>query len=160
MPTIRGVDEGVNERKGNDPMSDRDPVAAGRTAPKGQSGHYVAAPLGSLRSGLLQFVSGASKVTVHADPSMEDLYRARLEGQGARGHRKYRVPSFPVPRTAVLLGQEGHRLGLNDVLAALKRASRDLATFLFVSVLLDGHGPLQYASRRTTKERETACHSP
>ena len=27
------------------------------------------------------FVSGASNVTIHADPSMEDLYRARFEGQ-------------------------------------------------------------------------------
>jgi len=62
-------------------MNDGDLVAAGRTAPEGQSSDCFAAPLGSLRSGHLLFVSGASNVTVHADPSMEDLYRARFEGQ-------------------------------------------------------------------------------
>jgi hypothetical protein len=58
-----------------------DLVAAGRTEPEGQSSDCFAAPLGSLSSGHLLFVSGASNVTVHADPSMEDLYRARFEGQ-------------------------------------------------------------------------------
>jgi len=62
-------------------MNDGDLVAAGRTAPEGQSSDCLAAPLGSLSSGHLLFVSGASNVTVHADPSMEDLYRARFEGQ-------------------------------------------------------------------------------
>ena len=62
-------------------MNDGDLVAAGRTAPEGQSSDCLAAPLGSLSSGYLLFVSGASNVTVHADPSMEDLYRARFEGQ-------------------------------------------------------------------------------
>jgi hypothetical protein len=71
----------VNEPQGNDPMSDGDPGPAGRTAPKGQSNDYFAAPLGSSSSGHLLFVSGASNVAIHADPSMEDLYRARFEGQ-------------------------------------------------------------------------------
>src|SRR5215207_11769609 len=62
-------------------MSDGDPGPAGRTAPKGQSNDYFAAPLGSSSSGHLLFVSGASNVTIHADPSMEDLYRARFKGQ-------------------------------------------------------------------------------
>src|SRR5215208_3850707 len=62
-------------------MNNGDLVAAGRTAPEGQSSDCLAAPLGSLSSGHLLFVSGASNVTVHADPSMEDLYRARFEGQ-------------------------------------------------------------------------------
>jgi hypothetical protein len=62
-------------------MNDGDLVAAGRTAPEGQSSDCFAAPLGSLSSGHLLFVSGASNVTVHADPSMEDLYCARFEGQ-------------------------------------------------------------------------------
>jgi hypothetical protein len=62
-------------------MNDGDLVAAGRTAPEGQSSDCFAAPLGSLSSGHLLFVSGASNVTVHADPSMEDLYRTRFEGQ-------------------------------------------------------------------------------
>ena len=71
----------MNEPKGNDPMSDGDPGTAGRTAPKGQSNDYFAAPLGSLSSGHLLFVSGTSNVTIHANPSMEDLYRARFKGQ-------------------------------------------------------------------------------
>jgi hypothetical protein len=71
----------VNEPKGNEQMSNADPLAAGRAAPEGKSGAYFVAPLGSLSSGLLQFVSGASYLTVHADPSMKDLYRARFEGQ-------------------------------------------------------------------------------
>ena len=71
----------MNEPKGNDPMSDGDPGVAGRTAPKGQSYDYFAAPLGSSSSGHLLFVCGASNVTIHADPSMEDLYRARFEAQ-------------------------------------------------------------------------------
>ena len=71
----------MNEPKGNDPMSDGDPGVAGRTAPKGQSYDYFAAPLGSSSSGHLLFVCGASNITIHADPSMEDLYRARFEGK-------------------------------------------------------------------------------
>jgi hypothetical protein len=71
----------VNEPKGNDPMRDGDPGVAGRTAPKEQSIDYFAAPLGSSSSGHLLFVCGASNVTIDADLSMEDLYRARFEGQ-------------------------------------------------------------------------------
>jgi hypothetical protein len=70
-------------------MNDGDPGVAGRTAPEEQSSVCFAAPLGSLRSGHLLFVSSASNLTIHADPSMEDLYRARFEGQvptvGVRG---------------------------------------------------------------------------
>src|SRR5215208_2436324 len=62
-------------------MRDGNPGVAGRTAPKGQSNDYFAAPLGSLSSGQLLFVCGASNVTIHANPSMEDLYRARFKGQ-------------------------------------------------------------------------------
>ena len=38
------------------------------------------APLGSVTAGRLRFLSGASNVTVHTDPSTADLYRARFEG--------------------------------------------------------------------------------
>ena len=62
-------------------MSDEGAGTAGQTAPRGKSSYYFAAPLGSSSSGHLLFVSGASNVTIHADPSMEDLYRARFEGQ-------------------------------------------------------------------------------
>ena len=49
-----------------------------------RQGVEFAAPLGSLRSGRLVFASGASWVTVRADPSMADLYHARFEGQAPR----------------------------------------------------------------------------
>jgi hypothetical protein len=76
-----GDNNGVKEPKGNDPLRDGNPGVARRTAPKAQSNDYFAAPLGSLSSGHLLFVCGASNVTIHADPSMEDLYRARFKGQ-------------------------------------------------------------------------------
>jgi hypothetical protein len=81
MPIRKAEDNGVNEPKSNEPMSDADPVATEGTAPERPGGHYWSAPLGLLRSGLLLFVSGASNVTVHADPSIKELYRARFEGQ-------------------------------------------------------------------------------
>jgi hypothetical protein len=39
-----------------------------------------AAPLDSITHGRLRFLSGASNVTVHADPSTGGLYRSRFEG--------------------------------------------------------------------------------
>ena len=39
-----------------------------------------AAPLDSITHGRLRFLSGASNVTVHTDPSTADLYHARFEG--------------------------------------------------------------------------------
>src|SRR5215218_6206140 len=79
-------------------MSDGDPGPAGRTAPKGQSNDYFAAPLGSSSSGHLMFVSGASNVTIHADPSMEDLYRARRDGQvPVTNLRRVNISAVDVP---------------------------------------------------------------
>src|SRR5215217_6376289 len=39
-----------------------------------------AAPLGSAKSGRLEFVRGAANVTLHVGSGMEDLYRARFDG--------------------------------------------------------------------------------
>jgi hypothetical protein len=44
-----------------------------------RQGSEFAAPLGSAKSGRLVFASGASRLTVRADPSMTDLYRVRPE---------------------------------------------------------------------------------
>ena len=48
-----------------------------------------AAPLGSEKSGRLEFVRGAANVTLHVGSGMEDLYRARFDGPvpdvGAQG---------------------------------------------------------------------------
>jgi hypothetical protein len=50
------------------------------TAANDPKNRDFAAPLGSLASGRLRFVRGASNVTVHADPSTGGLYRSRFEG--------------------------------------------------------------------------------
>jgi hypothetical protein len=68
----------------------------GRTAP----GRRIRHPLGLLRNRRLVFASGASCVTVRADPSMADLYRARFEGRAPRisaedGTVTIRYPRFP-----------------------------------------------------------------
>jgi hypothetical protein len=56
--------------------------AAGQAASGDQrQGGEFAAPLGSLRSGRLIFASGASRLTVHAEPSMAELFRASFEGR-------------------------------------------------------------------------------
>jgi len=39
-----------------------------------------AAPLGSATNGRLEFARGADNLTIHADTSTADLYRARFEG--------------------------------------------------------------------------------
>jgi hypothetical protein len=91
---------GVKRPEENNPMNGAD--AARQAAPRGQrQGNEFAAPLGSVRSGRLIFASGASWVTVRADPSMADLYHARFEGQvpraGAQGGTvTIRYPRFPL----------------------------------------------------------------
>jgi len=62
------------------------------------------APLGSVDAGRLVFVRGASHLTIGADGSMEDLFRARFDGKapeikvdGGTVSVKYR-PSFHPPR--------------------------------------------------------------
>jgi hypothetical protein len=73
--------------------------ATGRAAEQRQGGEF-ATPLGLLRNRRLVFASGASCVTVRADPSMADLYRARFEGRAPRiaaedGTVTIRYPRFP-----------------------------------------------------------------
>lgn len=73
--------------------------ATGRAAERRQDGEF-ATPLGLLRNGRLVFASGASCVTVRAEPSITDLYRARFEGRAPRvaaedGTVTIRYPRFP-----------------------------------------------------------------
>jgi hypothetical protein len=76
--------------------------AAGQAALRGQrQSTEFAAPLGSVRSGRLIFASGASWVTVGADPAIANLYHARFEGQAPRvgakdGTITIRYPRFPL----------------------------------------------------------------
>jgi hypothetical protein len=76
--------------------------AAGQVASGEQRrGSEFAAPLGSLRDGRLIFASGGSRLTVRAELSMADLYRARFEGRKPRvgveeGTVTIRYPRFPL----------------------------------------------------------------
>ena len=47
---------------------------------EGKEGGDFAAPLGALDRGRLVFAAGVSRVVIHADPDLEDLYRAHFEG--------------------------------------------------------------------------------
>jgi hypothetical protein len=84
----------------NKPRNTADAAGQADSSVQRQGGHF-AAPLGSVKSGRLVFASGASWITVRADPSMADLYNARFEGQVARvgaqdGTVTIRYPRFPL----------------------------------------------------------------
>jgi hypothetical protein len=67
---------------------DEDEMAATTTAAE------QAAPLGTVDTGHLVFTRGAAPLTIRADGSMEDLYRARFEGK---------VPKMRVERGTVMV---------------------------------------------------------
>lgn len=46
----------------------------------GRESHDFSAPLGGVTQGLLRFASGASRLTLHVDASMPELFRARFVG--------------------------------------------------------------------------------
>ena len=58
----------------------REEIARVRAASGGNDADEYSAPLGSVVSGRLVFANGAARVTLRADPTMDDLYRARFEG--------------------------------------------------------------------------------
>jgi hypothetical protein len=150
VPSANGGDISVNELNSNEPMSGEDPVAAGQTAPGGQSDDYFAAPLGSIRSGFLLFMSGTSNVTVHADPSMQALYRARFEGQvptvGVQGGTiTIEYPRFP-PFGELALGTKRRaEVALNATItwhiearSSISRLTADLCKLRLGSLKLAG----------------------
>jgi hypothetical protein len=49
-------------------------------APFAEEFHTLSAPLGTASQGLLRFTEGASRITLHVDPSMPELFRARYLG--------------------------------------------------------------------------------
>ena len=94
--------------------------ATGRTASGEQrKGGEFAVSLGSLRSGRLVFASGASRITVRADSSMADLYRARFEGRAPRvgaaedGTVTIRFPRFPLMDWHYYLRERTGEVALN-----------------------------------------------
>ncbi len=87
----------MNKPEENNPMNNAD--AAGQAASRGQrQGSEFAAPLGTAKGARLVFASGASRLTVRADPSMTDLYRARFEGQAPRVGAKDGTVTIRYPR--------------------------------------------------------------
>ena len=83
-------------------MSGNGMPAAGSPEPPGgrTCTRDFSAQLGSATGGRLIFVTGASNVTIHADPAMPDLYRARFEDrmptvEVRRGTVTVRYPGFP-----------------------------------------------------------------
>jgi hypothetical protein len=84
------------------------PLGGGAASERAASGEQrkdgeFAAPLGSLRGGRLVFASGASRLTVHAEPSMADLFRARFEGQVPRVGAENGTVTIRYPRFLPLL---------------------------------------------------------
>jgi hypothetical protein len=57
------------------------------------------APLGSVTNGRLQFVRGASNVTLHVDSSMGDLYRVSFDGLLTEVHAQDGAVIIRYPRT-------------------------------------------------------------
>ncbi|WP_224250021.1 hypothetical protein [Hyalangium gracile] len=52
----------------------------GRGGSSSQEAGNLSAPLGTVTQGLLRFAGGASRVTLHVDPTMPELFRARFVG--------------------------------------------------------------------------------
>lgn len=101
----------------------------------------LAAPLGSVRTGRLIFKRGASRLTIGADASIDDLYRASFEGKvprfevdGGTVTVTYRLGLHPPKGEITLSGRipwsvEGH-MGMSDValdLGATRLLDLDIA---------------------------------
>lgn len=56
-------------------------------------------PLGSITHSRLQFTRGAANVTLRADSSIGDLYRARFDGPPPEVHTQDGAVAFRYPRT-------------------------------------------------------------
>ena len=91
----------------------------------------LSAPLGSVTTGRLVFKRGASRLSIGADASMEDLYRASFEGKvprfdvdGGTVTVTYRLGLHPPTGVITLSGRipwsiEGH-MGMSDVAVNLE----------------------------------------
>ena len=91
----------------------------------------LAAPLGAVDRGHLVFARGASHLTIRADGSMEDLYRARFEGKipdvrvkGGTVTVKYRPSLHPTRGEVTLNGRIpwsiNARFGMSGIAADLQ----------------------------------------
>ena len=77
------------------------PVSGGNTTQRAanQGDGPLAAPLGSITGGRLEFVRGASNVTIHTDHATADLYHARSEGPEPTVRAEGGVVTITYPRT-------------------------------------------------------------
>ena len=76
-----------------------------REAPSGGEGIF-SAPLGDLESGRLVISSGISRLTVHADAGMAELYQARFEGPMPDVKAQDGVVTIRYPRRLWIPGRE------------------------------------------------------
>jgi len=83
-------------RKSND--ATREQTARIRATSRGDQGGEFAASLGSAESGRLVFANGAYRLTLRADPGMDDLYRARFEGAAPNAKVENGTVTFRYPR--------------------------------------------------------------
>jgi len=132
-------------------MSDNGMPAAGSSDPGGRNGtRNLSAPLGSATGGSLVFVSGASNVTIHADPAMPNLYRARFEDRvptvAVRGGTvTVRYPGFPPFDRFYYRRDPGGTVALNtsipwhiEVRDGASRLTADLSGLRLASLDLSG----------------------
>lgn len=86
----------------------REEIARLRAASGGEDGDEFAVPLGSVKSGRLVFANGAARLTIRADPTMDDLYRARFEGPPPKVEVEGGAVTFRRSRRFTLFGSRGH----------------------------------------------------
>src|SRR5918997_1065134 len=141
----------MNKPEDSNPMNNAD--AAGRAASREQrQGNEFGTPLVSAKNGRLRFPSGASWVTVRADPSMADLYRARFAGQAPRvgaedGTVTIRYPRFPLFDWLYYLRQRPAEVALNaqipwdiEIRDGASRLTADLRGLELRSFVVSGGG--------------------
>ena len=96
-----------------------------------RTAEQLRAPLGSVEAGRLTFTRGAAHLTIRADGSMEELYRARFDGKvpdvsvdGGTVAVRYRFSLHPVHGEIVLSGRVPWSIraafGMSDVVADLE----------------------------------------
>jgi hypothetical protein len=115
--------------------------------------HDSAAPLGATARGRLEFVRGASLVTLGANAAMPDLYRAHFEGpaprvavrDGAVSIQYRRLSLAEWARYALLWGRHAAELTLNsaipwqiEIRSGVSKFSADLREMRLVSLEVRG----------------------
>src|SRR5215204_5272641 len=85
----------MNRPENNDPVNGEKIVQRADS----EGGDHVTAPLGAITGGRLEFVRGASNVTIHTDYATANLYHARFEGPEPHVRAEGGVVTIEYPRT-------------------------------------------------------------